>query len=358
MCPFPVGTAPLLTTNSTFVPPITGKGPPVRCLQSTNEAPQIFMPIDENSPSSSSSDLLSLLPECSHLTSFDSIPSTPRPTVSLGLDVAKRQALDPEFKNVQIDAVVRYICNVGFPNFQLDDEACEDIFIRSETTDKNITNENYTKGRAGHHPQSPSPSSGDTHLSCWETGPQSSYHGCNLRAFSPIPCQSQRGSTMIPDREHDAVVRQRFGQFCAQRIQNNCFAPRIYNKVLTPDPLDIPQVRMREVEDLEKVMVRDSWLFCVTNAAFESKSEGRVRDSIFVVANHGGLNFTHQRINVEQLPSNVSCERQPSFKNCVGDYQISLNPLSLLLVLPSLLRTLPDPHAEDTFHSFARFPDV
>ncbi|KAJ3814119.1 hypothetical protein F5876DRAFT_62553 [Lentinula aff. lateritia] len=291
MCPFPVGTAPLLTTNSTFVPPITGKGPPVRCLQSTNEAPRLFMPIDENSLPPFSSDLLSLLPECSHLTSFDLIASTPPPTVLLN-------------------------------------ESSEHVFIRAKTPDKNIKNQNYTKGQEGRHPLSPSPGSGDAVLSCWETGSQFSYHGCDLGAFGPIPCQSQRRSTMIPDREHDAVVRQRFGQFCAQRIQNNCFAPRMHNKVLMPDPLVTPQVQMREVEDLEK-------------------SEGRVRDSIFMVANHGfspfprhfplgsifrGLNFTHQRINVEQLPSDVSSERQPSFQNCVGDYQISLNPLSLLLI--------------------------
>ncbi|KAJ3885965.1 hypothetical protein GG344DRAFT_82163 [Lentinula edodes] len=247
---------------------------------------------DDNSLLSSSSDLLSLLPECSHLTSFDSIPSIPPPTVSLALEASNQQALQAKSRDVQLDAVTRYICNVGFGGtgkgdrrghyptprgpvtrtkespgtlkaasdmawkFQLDDRDCEDVFIRSKTTDKKINNENYTKGQEGHHPQFPSLSSGDAVLSCWETGPQFSYHRCDVRAFSPTPYQG--GSLTIPDREHDAVVRQHdFGQgYAAQRIQNSCYAPRVCNKVLTPDLLDIPQVQVREVEDLEKVMVR------------------------------------------------------------------------------------------------------
>ncbi|KAJ3927363.1 MAG: hypothetical protein NXY57DRAFT_978470 [Lentinula lateritia] len=290
MCSFPVGTAPLLTTDSTFVPPITGKGPPFRRLQSTNEAPRLFMLIDDNSLLSSSSDLLSLLPECSHLTSFDLIPSTPPRTVPLGLDTANRQVL-----HRKLDAVTLYICNVGFggagkgdrwghyhtprgpaartkespgtlkaasdvrttafdvvQKFPLDcNKSSEDVFIRGKTTDKKTTNENYTKGQVGCHPQSPSPSSRDAPLSCWETGPHFSYHGCNLGVFSPTPCQ--RGSLSIPDREHDPIVHHHVGQCYARRIQNNCWAPRMHNKVLTPDPLVTPQVQMREVEDLEKV---------------------------------------------------------------------------------------------------------
>ncbi|KAJ3891088.1 hypothetical protein GG344DRAFT_77291 [Lentinula edodes] len=242
MCSFPVGTAPLLTTDSTFVPPITGKGPPFRHLLSTNETPRLFMLIEQDSLP------LSLLPECSHLTSFDSIPSTPLPTpVLLSLDMAKQQALHPQFKEVHLDTVGRYICNVGFPTFQLDDpdQSSEDVFIRCETTDKNIIKVNYTKGQEDHHPQSPYPSSGDTVLSCWEAGSQFSYHGCNLEAFSPISCQRcQRGSLTIPDREQDAVVRQHVGQcYAAQPIRNSCYAPRVGNKVLTPDLLDIPQVK-------------------------------------------------------------------------------------------------------------------
>ncbi|KAJ3877751.1 hypothetical protein F5051DRAFT_428735 [Lentinula edodes] len=262
MCSFPVGTAPLLTTDSTFVPPITGKGPPFRHLLSTNEMPRLFMLIDQDSLPSFSSDPLSLLPECSHLTSFDSIPSTPLPTpVLLGLDMAKQQALHPQFKEIHLDTVGRYICNVGFPTFQLDDpdQSSEDVFIRCETMDKKRINVNYTKGQEDHHPQSPYPSSGDTVLSCWEAGSQFSYHGCNLEAFGPISCQRcQRGSLTIPDREQDAVVRQHVGQcYAAQRIRNSCYAPRVGNKVLTPDLLDIPQVKVKEVEDLEKVMGRD-----------------------------------------------------------------------------------------------------
>ncbi|KAJ3803457.1 hypothetical protein F5876DRAFT_71406, partial [Lentinula aff. lateritia] len=222
MCSFPVGTAPLLTIDSTFVSPITGKGPPFRRLQSTNEAPRLFMLTDDNSLLSSSSDLLSLLPECSHLTSFDLIPSTPPRTVSLGLDTANQQVLHRKFEDVQLDAVTLYICNVGFggagkgdrwghyhtprgpaartkespgtlkaasdvrttafdvvQKFPLNNfnESSEDVFIRGKTTDKITKNEDYTQGQEGHHPQSPSPSSGDAVLSCWETGSQFSYHG-------------------------------------------------------------------------------------------------------------------------------------------------------------------------------------
>ncbi|KAJ3861045.1 hypothetical protein EV359DRAFT_84712 [Lentinula novae-zelandiae] len=284
MCSSQVRIAPLFTTSSTFVQPITGKGPPFRHLLSMNETPRLFMLIDKGSPPSFSSDPLSLLSECSHLTSFDSIPSTPPPTVSLGLDTANQQALHAKSKDVQLDAVTRYICNVGFGGagkgdrwgryptphgpvvrtkkspgtwkaasnmarkFQLDDCDCEDIFICRNSTNKNITNENYTKGQESQYPQSPSPSSGDAVLSCWETGPQFSHHGCDLEVFGPTPYH--RGSSTIPDREHDLIVHQ---QCYPSPIQNSCYAPRMHNKVLTPDPSNIPQVRMREVEDLEKV---------------------------------------------------------------------------------------------------------
>ncbi|KAJ3859417.1 hypothetical protein EV359DRAFT_86430 [Lentinula novae-zelandiae] len=147
---------------------------------------------DDNSLLSSSSDLLSLLSECSHLTSFDLIPSTPPRTVSLGLDTANQQVLRRKFEDVQLDAVTLYICNVGFGGagkgdrwghyhtlrgpaarpkespgnlkaasdvrtttfdvvrkFPLNNfnKSSKDVFIRGKTTDKNITNENYTKGQ-------------------------------------------------------------------------------------------------------------------------------------------------------------------------------------------------------------------
>ncbi|KAJ3934913.1 MAG: hypothetical protein NXY57DRAFT_1036504 [Lentinula lateritia] len=248
MCSFPAGTAPLLTTYSTFVPPITGKGPPFRHLLSTNETPRLFMLIEHDALPSFSSDPLSLLPECAHLTSFDSIPSTPLPTpVSLGLDAAEQQALHPKIEELHLDAVVRYICNVGFPTFQPDDpdQSSEDVFIRCKTTDKNKINENYTKGQEDHHPQSPTPGSGDAVLSCWETGSQFSHHGCDLGAFGSTPYQG--GSLTIPNHEHDPIVHQHdFGQcYTAQRIRNSCYAPR---------------VKVREVEDLEKVMdVDEGW---------------------------------------------------------------------------------------------------
>ncbi|KAJ4476886.1 hypothetical protein C8J55DRAFT_489903 [Lentinula edodes] len=134
-----------------------------------------FMLTDDNSLLSSSSDLLSLLPECSHLTSFDSIPSIPPPTVSLALEASNQQALQAKSRDVQLDAVTRYICNVGFGGtgkgdrrghyptpggpvtrtkespgtfnaasnmarkFQLDDcEGCKDVFIRCETTVREV----------------------------------------------------------------------------------------------------------------------------------------------------------------------------------------------------------------------------
>ncbi|KAJ3861044.1 hypothetical protein EV359DRAFT_66807 [Lentinula novae-zelandiae] len=259
MCSSQVRIAPLFTTSSTFVQPITGKGPPFRHLLSTNETPRLFMLIDKGSPPSFSSDPLSLLSECSHLTSFDSTPSTPPPTVSLALEASNQQALQAKSRDVQLDAVTRYICNVGFPNFQLDDpdQSSEDVFVRCETMDKNRINKNYMKGQEDHHPQSPTPSSGDAVLSCWETGSQFSYHRCDMGAFSPTPYQGD--SLTIPDREHDAVVRQHdFGQgYAAQRIRNSCYALRMRNKVLMPDLLDIPHVKVREVEDVEKDMVRD-----------------------------------------------------------------------------------------------------
>ncbi|KAJ3906094.1 hypothetical protein F5879DRAFT_920966 [Lentinula edodes] len=119
-------------------------------------------------------------------------------------------------------------------------ESSENIFICCKPTDKNTNIKNYKWNQEGHPTQqSPSPGSLDAVLSCWETGPQFSYYGCNLGAFDPTPCQ--RGSLTIPDREHDLIVHQQ------------CYAPRIHNKVLTPDPLNIPQVQMREAEDLEKV---------------------------------------------------------------------------------------------------------
>ncbi|KAJ3858181.1 hypothetical protein EV359DRAFT_88128 [Lentinula novae-zelandiae] len=280
--------APLFTTNFISVPPITGKGPSIRRLLFTNEAPQLFMLIDSNTISSFSSDPLVPLSssECAHLTSFDPIPSTPPPTVSLSVEASYYlQALQDNFENVRHDAVAQRL--VGFADtdkggewehyptprglvartkespstleaaldvrtialdvvrkFPLNDcdEFFEDIFIHSKTMDKNIHNEDYMQAPEGHHP---SPSSGDAVLSCWKTGPQFSYHGCDLRVFSPIPCQ--RGSLTIPNRKHDPIVHQHVWQ---------CYAPRINSKVLMPDPLNIPQVQIEEVEDLEKVKDR------------------------------------------------------------------------------------------------------
>ncbi|KAJ3928933.1 MAG: hypothetical protein NXY57DRAFT_1063505 [Lentinula lateritia] len=77
--------------------------------------------------------------------------------------------------------------------FQLDDpdEACEDIFVRCETTDKNINNEDYMKGQEG----SPAavPISVPV-LSCVRPG--------SLRSFS---LSKPEGSSTIPNRAHDAV---------------------------------------------------------------------------------------------------------------------------------------------------------
>ncbi|KAJ3885931.1 hypothetical protein GG344DRAFT_70099 [Lentinula edodes] len=223
------------------------------------------------------------LSECSHLTSIDSILSIPPHTVSLGVEGYDQQALHTKSKDVQHNAVTQYICNVGFGSagksdkqgdyptpqgpvartkeslgtlkptsdvqtifdmirrFPLDDcnESSEDGSIRWETTDKNTKTEYYKQNEEGHsNQQPPSPRSSDAVLSCWETCPQFSYHECNLGTFGPAPCQ--RGSSTIPDREHDLIVHQQ------------CYAPRMNHKVLTPDPLNIPQVQMREVEDLEK----------------------------------------------------------------------------------------------------------
>ncbi|KAJ3931146.1 MAG: hypothetical protein NXY57DRAFT_1039420 [Lentinula lateritia] len=177
--------------------------------------------------------------------------------------------LSDDVDKIQPDLVTQYICNVGFggtvagtkespgtlkaasdpriiafdvvQKFPLDDcnESSENIFICCKPTDKNTNIKNYKRNEGHPTEQSPSPGSLDAVLSCWETGPQFSYYGCNLGAFDPTPWQ--RGSLTIPDREHDLIVQQQ------------CYAPRIHNKVLTPDPLNIPQVQMRE-EDLEKVI--------------------------------------------------------------------------------------------------------
>ncbi|GAW03102.1 hypothetical protein LENED_004796 [Lentinula edodes] len=107
---------PPFTTNFISVPPITGKSPPFRRLLVTDEAPpRLFMLIDSNTISSFSSDLLVPLSssECAHLTSFDPIPSTPPPTVSLGVEASYYlQALQDNFENVRHDAVAQ--CLVGF----------------------------------------------------------------------------------------------------------------------------------------------------------------------------------------------------------------------------------------------------
>ncbi|KAJ4498247.1 hypothetical protein C8R41DRAFT_901199, partial [Lentinula lateritia] len=313
MCPSQVTTAPLFTTNSISVPPITSRA---MVLHSDVCCPRMrgcdFMLIDNNFLPSFSSDP----PLSEHLTSIDSILSIPPHTVSLGVEGYNQQTLHAKSKNVQHDAVMQYICNVGFGGtgksdkqedyptpqgpvartkeslgtlkprldvqtifdmirrFPLDDcdESSEDGFIRSKTTDKNMTNENYTKGQESQYPQSPSPSSGDAVLSCWETGPQFSHHGCDLEVFGPTPCQ--RGSSTIPDREHDLIVHQ---QCYASPIENSCYAPRMNHKVLTPDPLNIPQVQMREVEDLEKdtlyVFNVKVPLFCITDPTFERSGQ-------------------------------------------------------------------------------------
>ncbi|KAJ3861817.1 hypothetical protein EV359DRAFT_66146 [Lentinula novae-zelandiae] len=296
MCPSQVTTAPLFTTNSISVPPIASRA---MVLHSDVCCPRMrrcdFMLIDNNFLPSFSSD--PPLSECSHLTSIDSILSIPPHTVSLGVEGYNQQALHAKSKNVQHDAVMQYICNVGFGGtgksnkqedyptpqgpvartkeslgtlkprsdvqtifdmirrFPLDDcdESSEDGFIHWETIDKNTNTEYYMQSQGGYPTQQPpSPGSLDAVLSCWETCPHFSYHGCNLGTFGPIPCQ--RGSSTIPDREHDLIVHQ---QCYASPIENSCYAPRMNHKVLTPDPLNIPQVQMREVEDLEKNLYED-----------------------------------------------------------------------------------------------------
>ncbi|KAJ4500479.1 hypothetical protein C8R41DRAFT_425257 [Lentinula lateritia] len=115
MCSSQLTNAPLFTTNFISVPPITGKGPSTRRLLFTNEAPQLFMLIDSNTISSFSSDPLVPLSssECAHLTSFDPIPSTPPPTVSLSVEASYYlQALQDNFENVRHDAVAQRL--VGF----------------------------------------------------------------------------------------------------------------------------------------------------------------------------------------------------------------------------------------------------
>ncbi|KAJ3861830.1 hypothetical protein EV359DRAFT_83949 [Lentinula novae-zelandiae] len=274
------------TASSIITQPITGKGPHLGHIPFTPEGPTalplLFMLPDDDSAHlfSGSSGPLAPLLECSHLTSFDLIPSSPPPTVLLGLEASYYlQALQDNFEDVRHDASTQ--CLVGsadttksrekehYPTFNdlvtrmresrdtlkaasdlqtiacdiarfaLDecDESFKDVFVHCETMDKNKNIEYYTQDQGGHPQQYP-----DVALSCWGTGPQFSYHACDPSTIGLTHFQG--GSLAIPHREHDPIVHQRSRQRYAS------FVDEIPSKVSTPERTDSPQVRFRKFEDL------------------------------------------------------------------------------------------------------------
>ncbi|KAJ3886051.1 hypothetical protein GG344DRAFT_82078 [Lentinula edodes] len=256
------------TASSIITQPITGKGPHLGHMVFTPEGPTalplLFMPYDDDSLSPISSGPLSPLFRCSHLTSFDLIPSTPPPTVSLSFeasyylqvlqaqclvgsaDAGKGQEREhyPTFNNL----VARMRESPGTSNtasdlqtiacdmarFALDecDESFENVFVHCETMDKNKTSEYYTQGQEEHLQQYLYM---DAALSCWETGPQFSYHTCDPSTVGLTHFQG--GSLAIPHREHDPIVHQRSRQHYASWTVND-----IPNKVSTPERPNSPQV--------------------------------------------------------------------------------------------------------------------
>ncbi|KAJ3846902.1 hypothetical protein EV368DRAFT_88375 [Lentinula lateritia] len=286
--------ASLFTTASSIITqPITGKGPHLGHMLFTAEGPTalplLFMLPDDSSVSFSLGPLAPL-PECSHLTSFDLIPSSPPPTVSLGLEASYYlQALQHNFEDVRHDASTQ--CLVGsadtgkgreqehYPTFDglvarmreslntlkaasdlqtiacdmarlaLDEchESFEDVFVHCKTMDKNTTIEYYTQDQGGHPRQYLYP---DVALSCWETGPQFSNHACDPSTDGLTHFQC--GSLAIPHRKHDPIVHQRSRQRHASWIVND-----IPNKVSTPERTDSPQVG--SVEDLVTINHKLAW---------------------------------------------------------------------------------------------------
>ncbi|KAF8829018.1 hypothetical protein HHX47_DHR3000431 [Lentinula edodes] len=289
--------ASLFTTASSIITqPITGKGPHLGHMVFTPEGPTalplLFMPPNDDSLSPISSGPLSPLSRCSHLTSFDLIPSTPPPTVSLGLEASYYlQALQDNFEDVRHNASTQ--CLVGsmetrkgrewehYPTFNnlvarmrespgtlnvasdlqtiacdmarfaLDecDESFENVFVHCETMDKNKIIEYYKQGQEGHPQQYLYP---DVALSCWGTGPQFSYHACDPSTVGLTHFQG--GSLAIPHREHDPIVHQRSRQHHASWFVND-----IPSKVLTPERPNSPQVRFRKVEDLVTTDHKLAW---------------------------------------------------------------------------------------------------
>ncbi|KAJ4468925.1 hypothetical protein C8R41DRAFT_925294 [Lentinula lateritia] len=277
------------TASSIITQPITGKGPHLGHMLFTPEGPRalplLFMLPDDDSAHlfSGSSGPLAPLPECSHLTSFDLMPSNPPPTVSLGLEASYYlQALQDNFGDVRHDASTQ--CLVGsadtrkgqgqehYPTFNglvarmresldtlkaasdlqtiacdmarfaLDecDESFENVFVHCETMDKNTTIKYYMQGQGGHPQQYLYP---DIALSCWGTGTEFSYHMCNRSTVDLAHFQG--GSLAIPHRKHDPIVNQRSRQQYASWVVND-----IPSRVSTPEWTDSPQVRFRKLEDL------------------------------------------------------------------------------------------------------------
>ncbi|KAH7874535.1 uncharacterized protein C8R40DRAFT_1069921 [Lentinula edodes] len=236
------------TASSIITQPITGKGPHSGHMVFTPEGPTalplLFMPHDDDSLSPISSGPLSPLFRCSHLMSFDLIPSTPPPTVSLDTGKGQEREHYPTFNNL----VARMRESPGTLNaasdlqtiacdmarFALDecDESFENVFVHCETMDKNTTIKYYMQGQGGHPQQYLYP---DIALSCWGTGTEFSYHMCDRSTVDLAHFQC--GSLAIPHRKHDPIVNQRSRQHYASWTVND-----IPNKVSTPERTDSPQV--------------------------------------------------------------------------------------------------------------------
>ncbi|KAJ4477756.1 hypothetical protein C8J55DRAFT_489746 [Lentinula edodes] len=233
------------------------------------------------------------VPGFSNLINFDLLPSTPPPSISPLAGISfDPQDLHGNSVNARLDAVARFICDIEYADtdregrlgwekhptshdliaetespvtskaesdlrtvardvamFALDgsDESSEKVFVCCETMDKNINKEYYMQCQEGHPtPQSPSPGCWDDVLSCWKTGPQFSFHAFNLQAVNSAWCEG--GSSMIPLREHDPIVHQ-----CVLWTNAPWIIGEIPSEILAPKPINSTQVRMKEVEDLEKV---------------------------------------------------------------------------------------------------------
>ncbi|KAJ3854287.1 hypothetical protein EV368DRAFT_63401 [Lentinula lateritia] len=156
-----------------------GPHPMLFTAEGPTALPLLFMLPDDSSPYSCTSGPLSPL-DCSHLTSFDLIPSTPPPTVSLSLEASYYlQALQDNFEGVRLADTGKGREWAHYPTFDglvarmrespgtlkaasdlqtiacdmamfVLDESFEDVFVHGDTMDKNRNTEYYMQSQGGH----------------------------------------------------------------------------------------------------------------------------------------------------------------------------------------------------------------